>query len=280
MKHRAAAALLAMVGFLAGIGTAPAASQVVPIDKHAIGGVVRSAQGAEAGVWVIAETTDFPTKYRKIVVTDDRGRYVIPDLPAASYQVWVRGYGLIDSPHVHARPGTQLALTATVAPNAAAAAQYYPANYWYALAEVPPKSDFPGTGPQGNGISPDMLSQHNWINQMKLECETCHQLGTKATREFPPAFDGLGSSAAKWDHRMQVGQDGAHMSAAFSGYGRERALKMFSEWTDRIAAGEAAPGTAAAGGDGAQPGAHARGNGGIRQPSRTTPSSPMPAIRR
>jgi len=232
----AAAGLTAVLG--AGQARAADAAQGVAIDADDIGGVVQSAHGAEAGVWVIAETTDFPTKFRKIVVTDDRGRYVIPDLPPASYQVWVRGYGLIDSTPVHARPGIHLALTATIAPDAAAAAQYYPANYWYALAEVPPKSDFPGTGPQGNGISPEMKSQHNWVNQMKLECETCHQLGTKATREFPAAFDSLGSSRDKWDHRMQVGQDGAHMSAAFSGYGRDRALKMFSEWTDRIAAGE------------------------------------------
>ena len=232
----AAAGLTAVLG--GGQARAADAAQGVAIDADDIGGVVQSAHGAEAGVWVIAETTDFPTKFRKIVVTDDRGRYVIPDLPPASYQVWVRGYGLMDSTPVHARPGTHLALTATIASDAAAAAQYYPANYWYALAEVPPKSDFPGTGPQGNGISPEMKSQHNWVNQMKLECETCHQLGTKATREFPAAFDSLGSSRDKWDHRMQVGQDGAHMSAAFSGYGRDRALKMFSEWTDRIAAGE------------------------------------------
>jgi hypothetical protein len=36
----------------------------------------------------------------KIVVTDDRGRYVVPDLPRANYNVWVRGYGLVDSPKV------------------------------------------------------------------------------------------------------------------------------------------------------------------------------------
>src|ERR1044071_2979916 len=65
----------------------------VAIDGDDIGGVVRSAKGPEAGVWVIAETTDLPTKYAKMVVTDDKGRYLIPQLPNANYEVWVRGYG-------------------------------------------------------------------------------------------------------------------------------------------------------------------------------------------
>ena len=79
---------------------------------------------------MIAETTDLPTKYAKIVVTDDLGRYVLPDLPKANYSVWVRGYGLIDSPKVKAAPGKMLNLKAVVAPNEAAAAEYYPAIYW------------------------------------------------------------------------------------------------------------------------------------------------------
>src|SRR5205814_1725397 len=62
-----------------------------------IAGVVTSAKGPEAGVWVIAETSDFPSKLTKIVVTDDQGRYRIPELPKANYSVWVRGYGLVDS---------------------------------------------------------------------------------------------------------------------------------------------------------------------------------------
>src|SRR6266850_1601399 len=101
----------------------------VAIDADDIGGVVRGPNGLEAGVWVIAETADFPIKFRKIVVTDDQGRYVLPDLPKAGYQVWVRGYGLVDSSPVKAVPGQQLALNAVPAPNAKAAAHYYPGNY-------------------------------------------------------------------------------------------------------------------------------------------------------
>src|SRR5262245_18107914 len=116
-----------------------------------IGGVVTSAQGPGAGVWVIVETTDLPTKFARIVVTDAQGRYLIPDLPKAKYKVWVRGYGLVDSAKVDSEPGKQLNLTATPAPNAAAAAEYYPAIYWYSMIRVPDKANFPGTGPGGNG---------------------------------------------------------------------------------------------------------------------------------
>ena len=69
----------------------------VPLDADDIGGVVSGPKGPEAGVWVIAETTDLPTRFVRIVVTDDAGRYLIPDLPSATYSVWVRGYGLVDS---------------------------------------------------------------------------------------------------------------------------------------------------------------------------------------
>src|SRR5437868_15551305 len=91
-----------------------------------IGGVVNGAKGPETGVWVIAETTDLPTRFARIVVTDERGRYLIPDLPKANYSVWVRGYGLVDSQKVKAAPGKSLNLTAVVAPDSRAAAQYYP----------------------------------------------------------------------------------------------------------------------------------------------------------
>ena len=96
----------------------------VGVREGELGGVVTGRNGPEAGVWVIAETTDLPTKFAKIVVTDDRGRYLIPDLPKARYSVWVRGYGLVDSPKVVASPGFPLDLAAVAAPSAAAAAQY------------------------------------------------------------------------------------------------------------------------------------------------------------
>ncbi|HYE87601.1 MAG TPA: carboxypeptidase-like regulatory domain-containing protein, partial [Vicinamibacterales bacterium] len=124
------------------------------IDGDDIAGVVTGAGGAEAGVWVIAETSDLPTKFAKIVVTDDQGRYLLPDLPKARYDVWVRGYGLVDSPKQQAEPGKMVNLQATPAPNPRAAAEYYPAGYWYSMLRVPAESEFPGTGEKGNGINP------------------------------------------------------------------------------------------------------------------------------
>src|SRR3954463_3468453 len=134
----AVAGSLTWVSAQQGRGAAPA-TVAVAIDPDDIGGVVRSANGPEAGVWVIAETTQLPTKFAKIVVTDDQGRYVIPDLPTnVNYSIWVRGYGLVDSPKRRAKPGQQVNLTAVPAPNDAAAAHYYSAIYWYTLMKIPP----------------------------------------------------------------------------------------------------------------------------------------------
>src|ERR671912_1307191 len=100
------AALLAAVAGGARAQTAVPPAPTVTIGATEIGGVVTGPNGPEAGVWVIAETTDLPTKYAKIVVTDDRGRYLMPDLPAkATYNVWVRGYGLVDSAKVRSMAG-------------------------------------------------------------------------------------------------------------------------------------------------------------------------------
>ena len=210
----------------------------VLIDADDIGGVVTSSNGPEAGVWVIAETTDLPTRYVKEVVTDDRGRYVIPDLPMAKYSVWARGYGLIDSPRVETVPGKLVDLKPSVAPNRAAAAQYYPANYWYALLEIPGKNEFPGTGPAGNGISPNIKEQGQWIHLVKTDsCESCHQLGNRYTRTIPSMFADLDPAQA-WTRRVQSGQAGAIMLGGLSQLGAKRATEQFGDWTTRIAKGE------------------------------------------
>jgi len=224
-------------------GTGQATGDAVRIDSDDIGGVVARASGPEAGVWVIAETTDLPTKFAKIVVTDDRGRYLLPDLPKATYNVWVRGYGLVDSPRVPAAPGKILNLTAVVAPNPRAAAEYYPAGYWLSLLRVPDKGQFPGTGRGGNGISPNVKSQAEWVRNLKSGgCTACHQLGNKATREIPKSLGHLDSSTAAWERRIQSGQAGGQMKGGLENQlGRERALATFSDWTDRIAAGELPP---------------------------------------
>ena len=213
----------------------------IAIDSDDIGGVVTGPKGPEAGVWVIAETRTLPTRFIRSVVTDDQGRYLVPDLPKADYDVWVRGYGLVDSPKVKAAPGQTVNLKALAAPDKKAAAAYYPAQYWYSLMQMPPKSDFPGTGENGNGIAPTVRSQGEWIrNVVNTDgCTGCHQMGNPATRTIPESFKGGSEdSRAAWDQRIKSGQAGGGMSARFTQVGRARALGMYSDWTDRIAAGE------------------------------------------
>ena len=193
-------------------------TNAVAVDADDIGGVVTSAKGPEAGVWVIAETTDLPAKFAKIVVTDDQGRYVVPDLPSANYQVWVRGYGLVDSPRTTARPGRPLDLKAVIAPDGRTAAQVYPANYWLSLLEIP-KGEHP---------------PEHFALETKA-CFSCHQVGTQVTRELTRGEDTYASTLEAWDRHMLMGPNGGNMGAVFKSLGSQR--KAFADWTDRIAAG-------------------------------------------
>ena len=231
-------------GMILARGGAPApalAAEAIPIDADDIGGVVTGASGPEAGVWVIAETADLPTRFVRIVVTDDRGRYVIPDLPKARYDVWVRGYGLVDSAKVKATPGAALDLKAVAAPNARAAAEYYPAGYWFSLLRVPDKSAFTGAA-AGTGVASRAKSQAEWIRLAKSGgCTACHQLGTKATREIPAALGTFATSAEAWHRRIQSGQAGGNMLSGATQLGGPAAMAVFADWTDRIAGGEIPP---------------------------------------
>ncbi|MGA7325275.1 MAG: carboxypeptidase-like regulatory domain-containing protein [Rhodomicrobium sp.] len=232
----AVCALAALMG--GSIEGARAAGDAVQIGEHDIGGTVTGPKGPEAGVWVIAETTELPTKYAKVVVTDDRGRYVIPELPKANYSVWSRGYGLVDSAKQTAAPGKRLDITAVAAPNEAAAAEYYPGMYWYSLIKFPPASDFPGTGLTGNGVTELMSSQHSWIDTVKNSCQSCHALGTHGMRVIPKFHQQDDDSATAWARRTQAGQAMTNMQLVLGRIGSDRAFAMFADWTDRIAKGE------------------------------------------
>ncbi len=172
------------------------------------------------------------------MVTDDRGRYLIPELPQANYSVWVRGYGLVDSEKVKSAAGKTLNLKAVAAPSAKAAAEYYPGMYWYSLLKIPDKSNFPGTGDKGNRISENIKTQEQWVDTVKNACQSCHALGSQGMRTVPKVFQESGNSFQAWARRTQAGQAMTNMATGLGYMGAEGALKHFADWTDRIAGGE------------------------------------------
>lgn len=227
MKKIAAVLALLLLGCQQmGGGSAPVT------EGDDISGVVSGSGGPEAGVWVVAETSDLPTRYSKIVVTDDQGRFVVPDLPKAKYQVWVRGYGLVDSAKVAAAPGSTVNLRAGRAASPKEAAEIYPAMYWFSMLHVPAAGEFP-LGP--------VASQQQWLNTIKSgACQSCHALGTPGTRHVPALFMemGKGNSHEAWRNRLRAGSAQNLMARDISRLDGERAIANFADWTDRIAAGD------------------------------------------
>src|SRR5690554_528379 len=160
MIARANSFIACVAAFGLSVGIAAAQEGGVLPQEGRIAGVVVGDAGPEAGVWVIAETDDLPTKYAKIVVTDDDGRFVLPELPMANYHVWVRGYGLRDSDKTYLRAGTlDVTLTVEAAQTPAEAAKVYPADHWWALLEPPAEEEFRAAGGEGRGLGVTMESQ-------------------------------------------------------------------------------------------------------------------------
>ena len=220
------------------------AGGAIPIDNDDLGGVVTGPKGPEAGVWVIAETSDLPTKFVKIVVTDDRGRYLIPDLPKANYNVWVRGYGLVDSPKTqtvrrqdrepHRRAGAESARRRSVLPGRLLVL----ADEGARQERVSRAPVIPATGSRRRMQTPGAVAAQR---SSRAAAPRAIRSAPRAMREIPKALGTFASSVAAWDRRIQSGQAGRQMSAGLNKFGRRRALEMFADWTDRIAAGEVPP---------------------------------------
>src|SRR6202008_4910870 len=199
----------------------PQSSSVASVDKNCIGGVVVNSNGAkpEAGVWVIAETK-LQVPFRKIVVTDDQGRFLVPDLPEGSYELWVRGYGLKDSERVKAARGESVKLQVANAATPQEAAKIYPASYWTSLIQPPPMSELPAK----------FKSQDEWLATLRNGCNHCHELGMPQTRIYTTPKD--------WDAMFLRAKS---MHQELNGLGREPVEKMLADWGTRIAAGEVPP---------------------------------------
>lgn len=211
-----------------------------------IGGTVQGEKGPEAGVWVIAETKDLATNFIKIVVTDNQGRFMLPELPNANYKVWVRGYGLADSTPVDGKPGATLTLKTTNAKTPQEAAKVYPGDYWFSMMEPPPASNFPGkgTGENGNGVPVPMTDQEHWVNTLKSGCNFCHQLGNPLTRTVSHVLKAkpeLKTHSEAWEWRLGTGVRGTNMYGLLGQMGQAQTLKSLSDWTERIEKGEVPP---------------------------------------
>lgn len=238
-----------MILAIAKFGVSPSQAQqkgkAAAAPQGYITGVVQGDKGPEAGVWVIAETKDLPTNFIKIVVTDDRGRFMVPDLPTANYKVWVRGYGLVDSTPIEMKPSAnQITLKASTAKTPQEAAKVYPGNYWLSLLEPPAKTLFPGTGAEGNKVGTRMLTQDYWINSLKSDCNFCHQLGNQVTRTLDHVFQAkpeLKTHEDAWEWRLGTGVRGTNMYSVLQTQGKEPSLKAFSDWTRAVAAGQVPP---------------------------------------
>ena len=167
---RAAVALLAAAALTLGVAQA-AAPRAMP--EGMISGVVKSTKGPEAGVWVIAQTDELQTPLIKIVVTDDEGRFVLPQLPNATYSLWVRGYGLVDSDKVEgtARRHGRRAHREDRADAGRSGEGLSRQLLAVAARSRPRTSEFPGTGPSGNGIPPALKEQGQWINNIKSQLQ-------------------------------------------------------------------------------------------------------------
>jgi hypothetical protein len=234
LRYSAAAALVLGATILA--AWAPASE-----DDFITGRVIEESGTPEAGVWVIAESKDvmpndgrsFHT-YRKIVVTDDSGRFVLPQLPKGRFDLWVRGYGLADSKpswnregELHANPGDKdIIIKVARAKTPQEAAKIYPSSYWFSLLKLPPANKFPG---DGNSISKTMESQAKWMGQLKLGCILCHQIGNAATRlTSPEAFD-VGIKKV------------ARMVGSAAQFGHPSIVEALGDWGQRILNGEVPP---------------------------------------
>src|SRR5438046_4262180 len=225
--------LIALIAGFAAYPSSAVQQRAAPPAQGYITGVVQGSQGPEAGVWVIAETKDLLTNFIKIVVTDDQGRFMLPELPNANYSVWVRGFGLVDSPKIQMKPGTSsVTLKANPAKTPQEAAQVYPGNYWLSLMQPPAPNLFPGTGAQGNGVGAGMLTQNHWINSLKSGCNFCHQLGNRLTRTLDDVYKvepNINASSDAWDRRLHGGVRGDSMYCTLSTMGHDASLKVTSD---------------------------------------------------
>jgi hypothetical protein len=214
-----------------------------------IAGTVQGGAGPEAGVWVIAETTDLPTRLIKIVVTDDQGRFVLPELPMVNYHVWVRGYGLRDSARHYLRPGAH-DVTLPVEPAAHRRKRRSLSGRSLVVAAAAAGArGVPAAGGAGRGLGadhgePGAVDRHAEAGLQLLPSD--RQRADAHLRSLEPGVPRAGRPARGdqpqlWERRLRTGVRGGDMYARLLMMGVERTVEVLADWTDRIAAGELPP---------------------------------------
>ena len=207
------------------------------IDNDDIGGVVTSANGPEAGVWVIAETTR-PAG----ALHQDRGhrrsrplrgaRSAEGELQRVGARLWAGRRR-----RSKAAPGKKLNLTAMLAPNEAAAAQYYPAIYWYSMLKIPAASEFGGKGDIPAEHDPERVAQRDEEQRLRRLPSARPALDAHDSRDCR-TLGKFATSADAWLRRVQSGQAGASMIGQLVRHSAPPPFRYFGDWTDRIAKGE------------------------------------------
>ena len=181
-RRTAACAALIVAGLVGAVHAQDKSKPAVGVGRSELGGAVAGRAGPEAGVWVIAETRDLPTQFAKIVVTDDAGRFLVPDLPKANYSVWVRGYGLTDTRRLPRRRAPGSISLPFLRSTRARRRRSLPTGLLVRDDARPAAREFP---------LEQIKSQGEWLNIVKTgACQSCHALGTPGTRTMPK---GLGS---------------------------------------------------------------------------------------
>ena len=244
------AAIALAVAF--GVAPTPASAQqgaaAVNIGTTDIGGVVSGPKGPEAGVWVIAETSDLPSKMSKIVVTDDQGRYVIPDLPKANYTVWARGYGLVDFREDPKRAGQDRQHHGDPGPHRSGGRPVLSRDLLVLDAEDPGQercSRAPGRTATA-WRPPSRARCSGSIRSRPMAASPVISSATRPRATIPKELGSFKNSTEAWERRIQSGQAMTNMAAALGRQDPKIAIANLADWTDRIAGRRAAVRQAAA----------------------------------
>ncbi len=201
-----AAAVAALVGVSLTTTSARQPARAVEIDADDIGGVVTGTKGTRSRRLGDRRDHRPPDQVRQ----DRRHRRSGPLCAAGSAQSELSGVGSRIWPgglaEGRGQPGRRAEPEGRDRANRARRGSVLSGRPLVRADARAEKADFPGTGPTGNGISPNITSQSQWLRNLKSGgCTACHQLGNKATREIPAALGNVPVAGARVGAPHSVG---------------------------------------------------------------------------